>query len=73
MVRRENTIRSVSPRWFLKDEDMRAAKYMVLGSWGDPEWPIDYMKDAYKAWMNMKTYWDKGPEFKKQDSSLRFS
>lgn len=53
-----------------KNEDMRAAKDMIFGSWGDPGWSIDYMKDAYKAWMKMKTYWDKGPELKKQDSSL---
>ncbi|XP_048050649.1 uncharacterized protein LOC125270756 isoform X2 [Megalobrama amblycephala] len=53
-----------------KDEDMCAAKDMIFGSWGDPGWPIDYMKDAYKVWMKMKTYWDKGSELKKQDSSL---
>lgn len=28
------------------------------------------MKDSYKTWMKMKTYWEKGPELKKGDSSV---
>lgn len=45
-----------------KDDDMRAAKAMVKGGWGDPQWDYDYMKQSFDMWEKMKPYWDKGPE-----------
>lgn len=44
---------------------MRKAKYMVFGNWGDPNWDFDHMKESYKTWKKMQSYWNHGPEKEK--------
>ncbi|XP_046701013.1 uncharacterized protein LOC124382793 [Silurus meridionalis] len=45
-----------------KTLDMENAYSMVNGGWGDPNWDYTYMRESYDKWVNMKKYWDKGPE-----------